>query len=138
MDHRARTNAHVAMEGGGAMTTGLSRIGMFVVLAAALSAFGRGQAWADGRCDLNALVGYQIILARPIDGYIQGGVRKKGYEGCEPDRVLVFSDNTGVRCKELFRQHLDRLPTGYLFARDNLADLQLCVEGALFAVSQTN
>jgi hypothetical protein len=97
-----------------------------------------GPAWADGRCDLNSLVGYQIVLARPITGYIQGGMRKKGYEGCEPDRVLVFADNTGVRCKDLLPQHLDALPTGYLFARNNLGDMKLCVDGDLFAVSQTN
>jgi hypothetical protein len=97
-----------------------------------------GPAWADGRCDLNTLVGYQIVVAKPIAGYIQAGVRKTGYEGCEPDRVLVFADNTGVRCKDLLRQHLDTLPTGYLFARNNLGDLKLCVEGDLFAVSQTN
>jgi hypothetical protein len=94
--------------------------------------------WADGRCDLNTLVGYQIVLAKPIAGYIQAGVRKQGYEGCEPDRVLVFADNTGVRCKDLVRQHLDALPTGYLFARNNLGDLELCVDGDLFAVTQTN
>jgi len=97
-----------------------------------------GPALADGRCDLNTLVGYQILLAKPIAGYVEAGVRKTGYEGCEPDRVLVFADNTGVRCKDLVRQHLDELPTGYLFARNNLGDLKLCVEGDLFAVTQTN
>jgi hypothetical protein len=97
-----------------------------------------GPVWADGRCDLNTLVGYQIVLAKPIAGYVQAGVRNAGYEGCEPDRVLVFADNTGVRCKDLVRQHLDALPTGYLFARNNLGDMKLCVEGDLFAVSQTN
>jgi hypothetical protein len=97
-----------------------------------------GAAWADGRCDLNDLVGYQILLARPIDGYIQGGIRKKGYEGCEPDRVLVFADNSGVRCKDFGRQPHEDLPTGYLFARNNLGDLKLCVDGQLFDVSRTN
>lgn len=89
-------------------------------------------------CDLNTLVGYQIVLAKPIAGFVQGGVRKSGYEGCESDRVLVFVDNIGVRCKDLARQQLGALPTGYLFARNNLGDMKLCVEGDLFAVSQTN
>jgi hypothetical protein len=97
-----------------------------------------GPALADGRCDLNTLVGYQLLFGKPIDGYIQAGMRKKGYLGCEPDRVLVFADNTGVRCKELIRQSVDGLPVGYLFARDNAGDLQLCVDGDLFAVSTTN
>lgn len=96
-----------------------------------------GAAWADGRCDLNSVVGYQLLFGKPIDGYIQGGTRRKGYDGCEPDRVLVFADNTGVRCRQTVRQRVDQLPTGYLFAR-SAGDLKLCVEGELFDVSQTN
>ena len=107
-------------------------------LAAAIVTLANGSAYADGRCDLNTVVGYQIVFAKPIAGYIQGGARKRGYEGCEPDRVLVFADNTGVRCKDVVLQHLDDLPTGYLFARNNAGDLKLCVEGQLFAVSPTN
>jgi hypothetical protein len=97
-----------------------------------------GLAHADGRCDLNTLVGYQIIFAKPVEAYVEGGVRKRGYEGCQPDRVLVFADNTGVRCKEVVLQHLGELPAAYLFARNNAGDLKLCVEGELFAVSPTN
>ena len=111
---------------------------MRALLVTAILLLSGGMAQADGRCDLNTLIGYQLLFGKPIDGYIQGGVRKKGYEGCEPDRVLVFSDGIGVRCKQLVRQHLDDLPTGYLFARNNAGDLQLCVAGELMAVSKTN
>lgn len=114
-----------------------ARLSIAPVVAMALLMTG-GPVLADGRCDLNELVGYQIWYAKPIQGYIQGGIRQKGYEGCEPDRVLVFADNTGVRCKELDRQHLDDLPIGYLFVRNNAGDMKLCVEGELFEVSQTN
>jgi hypothetical protein len=105
---------------------------------AATALLSAGPVLADGRCDLNTLVGYQLILAKPIESYVEGGTRKKGYEGCQPDRVLVFTDNTGVRCKQIVRQSLNSLPTGYLFARGNLGDLKLCVEGELFDVQQTN
>jgi hypothetical protein len=120
------------------METRLMRAWAFIATAAANALLASGPVWADGRCNLNTVVGYQILFAKPIVGYIQAGQRKKGYEGCEPDRVLVFADNTGVRCKELVRQTLDALPTGYLFARNNLGDLKLCVDGELFEVSQTN
>jgi len=116
------------------METGLMRailVTIFVLLSG-------GLAQADGRCDLNSLVGYRVLFGKPINGYVQGGIRRKGYEGCESDRVLVFSDNTGVKCKETSPQHLDELPIGYLFARNNLSDLKLCVEGELFDVTQTN
>jgi len=117
------------------METGVTLARAVVALAMVLTG---GAAWADGRCDLNDLVGYQILFAKPVDGYIQGGMRKKGYEGCEPDRVLVFADNTGVRCKDIVRQPHKDLPMGYLFARDNLGNLKLCVDGELFDVSRTN
>jgi hypothetical protein len=117
------------------METGLMRIAL--LLGAILLAAGQF-AHADGRCDLDTLVGYQIVTAKPIIGYIQDGLRQKGYEGCELDRVLLFTDNTGVRCKDVVRQHLDDLPTGFLFARNNFSDMKLCVDGELFAVSPTN
>jgi hypothetical protein len=120
------------------METRLMRGRIFAMAIAVAQYSGGGFAWADGRCDLNDLVGYQVLFAKPIEGYIQGGMRKKGYEGCEPDRVLVFADNTGVRCKDLVRRHVDTLPMAYLFARNNLGDLKLCVEGDLFDVSTTN
>jgi hypothetical protein len=110
---------------------------MRVWLAASSLSLTIGAAHADGRCDLNELVGYTLVFGKPIYGYIQRGVRKPGYDGCETDRVLVFSDRTGVRCAEMNRQEVDAVPTGYLFAR-NAGDLKLCVEGVLFTVQQTN
>jgi len=93
--------------------------------------------WADGRCDLNGLVGYQVMFGKPIAAYIQNGKKISGYIGCEPDRVLVFADGTGVRCKEINLQKIEGLPAGYLFGK-SLNDLKLCVEGQVFEVSPTN
>ena len=104
------------------------RAGLF----AAIALLSAGPALADGRCDLNTLVGYQLLFARPIAGYVEGGMRKKGYEGCEPDRVLVFADNSGVRCKQSVRQTAI-LPTA-IFSPAATGDLKLCVEGELFDV----
>ena len=92
---------------------------------------------ADGRCNLNEVVGYQILFGKPIQAYIQGGTKKNGYRGCEADRVLVFTDNTGVRCKGVVIQSIDGLPNGYLFANAK-GELKLCVEGELFDVQTTN
>jgi hypothetical protein len=110
---------------------------MPVWLAAASLSLMFGVAHADGRCDLNELVGYTLLFGKPIYGYIERGVRKQGYGGCETDRVLVFSDGTGVRCAEVNRQEVGSVPTGYVFAR-TVGDLKLCVEGVLLAVQQTN
>jgi hypothetical protein len=120
------------------LSAAITRVRLSAAVTAVIVLLTVGTAYADGRCNLNTLVGYQLIFAKPIASYVQGGTRKSGYEGCEPDRVLVFADNSGVRCKELVRQHVDDLPTGYMFARNNMGDLKLCVEGELFDVSRTN
>jgi hypothetical protein len=91
---------------------------------------------ALAECDLSQLIGYTLVFSKIIDGYVQDGKRSHGFEGCTRDRVLVFSDNTGVRCKETFIQR-GNLPTAYLFAR-NANDLKLCVEGSIYEVAQAN
>ncbi len=75
------------------MEAGLMRA-FCIALATTLALSTGRMALADGRCDLNGLVGYQILFAKPIEGYIQDGLKRKGYQGCEPDR------GTGV-----LRQH---------------------------------
>jgi hypothetical protein len=118
------------------METSLIRLSLFAALLGA-AVIVSAPVHADGRCDLNSLVGYQVLFAKPITGYIQGGLRKEGYIGCEPDRVLVFADNTGLRCKTAIPQTTSGLPTAYLFAK-NIGDMKLCVESELLDVSQTN
>ncbi|MGE0418899.1 MAG: hypothetical protein AB7O80_19010 [Acetobacteraceae bacterium] len=76
-------------------------------------------------CDLSQVVGYQLVMVKTIEGYIENGRKGRGFEGCRPDRVLVFTDNTGVRCKGLSLQKAN-LPHAYLFARSQ-TDLKLCV-----------
>ena len=110
---------------------------MRAVLLACAAVLAGGPVLADGKCDLNTVVGYHVLFAKPIQSFIQNSIRKQGYEGCEPDRVLVFSDGTGVRCSGLIRQPRRELPTAYLFAK-SMSDMKLCVDGELFDVAQTN
>ncbi|MGE0221797.1 MAG: hypothetical protein AB7F35_01505 [Acetobacteraceae bacterium] len=76
-------------------------------------------------CDLDQVIGYQLVTRKTIEAHIDAGRRQRGYHGCVPDRVLVFTDNTGVRCKSTTTQALE-LPPAYLFARSP-TDLKLCV-----------
>lgn len=94
-------------------------------------------ALADGRCDLNTLIGYQIIAAKPIASYIENGTRHPGYQGCSGDRVIVFADNSGVRCQSVSTQPAPGVPNAYIFANQQ-GDLKLCVEGELMDVTRTN
>ena len=51
-------------------------------------------------CDLGRVVGYTLVFSKTIEAYIEDGKRVRGFSGCTRDRVLVFTDNTGVRCRD--------------------------------------
>jgi hypothetical protein len=87
-------------------------------------------------CDLSQVVGYQLVFGKTIQGYIQDGKRVSGFEGCAHDRVLVFTDDTGVRCKDALVQS-DNLPKAYLFAR-TANDMKLCVGDVMYDVAPAN
>ena len=97
--------------------------GLAAVLSLLACLWGQG-ARAAG-CDLSLVVGYQLVMAKTITGYIEGGRKERGFKGCQPDRVLVFADNTGVRCKGVSVQAFE-LPRAYVFARSQ-TDVKLCV-----------
>jgi hypothetical protein len=84
-------------------------------------------------CDLSQVIGYTLVVMKTIEGYIEAGTRKRGFIGCQPDRVLVFTDNTGVRCKDVSLQRLD-IPRAYLFAK-SATDIKLCVGDEILNVA---
>jgi hypothetical protein len=105
-------------------------------VALGVSALGVSARPAQAECDLGRVVGYQLVLAKVIEGYIEGGKRFKGFSGCNLDRVLVFTDGTGVRCKEVDAATAN-LPTAYLFAKSQ-NDMKLCVGDAMYDVARAN
>jgi hypothetical protein len=66
---------------------------LFAVLLLIMQA---GAAFAE--CVLDDLVGYTLIASKYIAGRIDNNVRKDDFQGCDFDRIIVFDDNTGVRC----------------------------------------
>jgi hypothetical protein len=91
---------------------------------------------AFAACDLGQVVGYQLMFAKVIQAYIQDGKRVQGFAGCNRERVLVFTDGTGVRCKDVDAASAN-LPTAYPFARSE-NDMKLCVGDALYEVARPN
>jgi hypothetical protein len=87
-------------------------------------------------CDLGQVVGYTLVFAKTIEAYIEDGKRVRGFSGCTRDRILVFTDGSGVRCKDVDVATAN-LPTAYLFAR-NQNDLKLCVGDAMYDVAPPN
>ena len=79
---------------------------------------------AEG-CDLSRVIGYSLVTQKTIEAYIEKGQRTRGFIGCQPDRVLVFTDNSGVRCRDKSVQSIT-LPRAFLFARSE-TDVKVCV-----------
>lgn len=88
---------------------------------------------AQARCALDGVVGYTLVFAKTIEAFVEGGHRTRGFQGCQPGRVLVFTDNSGVRCKGASFQKLD-VPKAYLFAKTQ-TDLKLCVGDEMLDVA---
>jgi hypothetical protein len=105
-------------------------------LAVAVMVLGASCRPALAACDLSELIGYTLVFSKTIDAYVQDGKRLRGFQGCTRDRVLVFHDNTGVRCKETFVQ-VEDFPRGFLFARGPNY-MKLCVGSYIYEVAQAN
>jgi hypothetical protein len=67
------------------------------------------------RCDLSRVVGFTLVAKKTVVAYIEDGKRVDGFNGCNFDRVLVFEDNTGLRCDE-YNYAYAYMPDAYLFA----------------------
>ena len=49
---------------------------------------------------LSDFVGYTVIASKTIDSFADRGKEKKdGFEGCDHDRVIIFTDGTAVTCR---------------------------------------
>ena len=105
-------------------------------LLAALIVLGVSSRPALALCDLSQVVGYTLVSGKTIGGYVEDGKRVAGFAGCTRDRVLVFTDNTGVRCKETF-VHSANVPKAYLFAK-SANDMKLCVDDDMYEVAPAN
>ena len=86
-------------------------------------------AWAE--CDLDEVVGYTLIASKTIEGRIDNGKREDDFEGCDFDRIIVFSDNTGVRCTSYDYSYSYR-PDAYIFSDGN--SMKMCVDGDFYEV----
>lgn len=90
-----------------------------------------GPARAD--CDLDDIVGFTLIAKKTIDGWIQNGKRGDSFEGCEYDRIIAFTDGTGVACRTYSYSYSYR-PTAYIFADGS--SMKMCVGSSFYSVSR--
>ena len=67
-------------------------------------------------CNLDELMRLPDRFRGTVQGYRLNGKQTYGFEGCEPGRILMFTDRTGLRCKGSGLGHAE-LPKAWLFAR---------------------
>ena len=70
--------------------------------------------------------------AKTVVAKIENGKREDGFSGCTHGRILVFEDNTGLRCAEYNYEYAYR-PNAFIFVRSS--DIKVCIEGYLYDVN---
>jgi len=80
---------------------------------------------ARAECDLGEVVGWTLIAEKTVEGYVEDGKKEDSYEGCDYDRVLIFTDDTAVRCAEYHYSYAYR-PEAYIFSDGTL--LKACID----------
>jgi hypothetical protein len=102
---------------------------IFAISAAVLSQVIPTIAFAG--CDLDNFVGYTLIASKYVAAHFDKGDKKDGFEGCAYNRVLVFDDQTGVRCTG-YSYHYAYHPKAYVFS--NGSSMKACIDDSVFDV----
>ena len=93
--------------------TGFIKIAVFVMIIL----FPMSISAMNNTIQLRQLVGWTITAVKTIDGYVkENGSRSSEFEGCEFDRVLIFTDGTTVTCNSYGYQYAHR-PTAIIFSK---------------------
>ena len=103
------------------------------VLGLAVGAAMMAAAPVQAGCDLDDLVGYTLVAKKTVSGYIDKDEQDldSDFEGCDFDRIIVFSDDTAVVCQS-YSYSYSFMPKAYLFA--NKSSWKMCVNGNIYRV----
>lgn len=80
---------------------------------------------AHADCDLGEVVGWTLLAEKTVDGFIESGKKDDSYEGCDFDRIITFSDGTGLRCTGYHYTYSYR-PQAYIFGDGHF--FKACIE----------
>ena len=87
-------------------------------------------------CDLDEVLGYRLVASKVVEGWLENGREVMGFEGCQPGRVLVFTDHTGVRCKDSMVRHVP-VPKAFIFVGDP-GEIKACIGDQMYSVVPAN
>jgi hypothetical protein len=90
----------------------------------------------NASCDLDEVIGYTLIAAKYVRGYIENGEMKYDFEGCSFGRVIVFDDNTGARCTSYSYTYAYH-PKAYIFLLGQ--SIKVCIgEDRMYTLAPIN
>jgi hypothetical protein len=84
-------------------------------------------------CDFDQFIGFTLLAKKTIEGFIEKGEKKDEFSGCDFDRIIVFTDQTGVRCAGYGYQYAYR-PNAYLWS-DGIS-IKMCVGSSIYSVKR--
>jgi hypothetical protein len=80
-------------------------------------------------CSWDRVIGYTLVAKKTVAASIQDDKREDEFSGCEFNRILVFDDNTGIRCTG-YAYHYAYRPDAYLFV--STTRIMACIDGEWF------
>lgn len=82
------------------------------------AALGAAAAHASIESELSRMEGWCIIAVKTIEAFVNdNGQREDGFEGCEFDRKIIFTDGTYLTCSGYGYQY-SYLPEAVIFAKN--------------------
>lgn len=88
---------------------------------------------AFASADLGDFIGYTILAKKTVAAYVdKDGKREDSFEGCDYGRIIVFEDDTYVRCQSYGYQYAYR-PEAVILV--NGPSAKMIVEGEKYDVS---
>jgi len=85
--------------------------------------------------DIEDLVGYRILGKKIITGWYDPDSGKKGtsFEGCNYGRLIIFTDNTFLRCED-YNYDYDYMPSAIILA--NTYNFKMIVGHTIYNMSR--
>ena len=88
---------------------------------------------AAASVDLGDFVGYTIVAKKTVAGYAdEDGKKDDSFEGCESGRIIIFDDDTYVRCQS-YGYHYAYRPDAVILVNGSSA--KMVVEDESYDVS---
>lgn len=83
--------------------------------------------------DLDDVMGYTLAAKWTVESHMDKGEKKDGFEGCDFDRVIVFTNGRALRCKQ-YHYHYAYRPTAYIFVSKD-GDVKMVIDDDIYEMS---